>query len=386
MRCLNCSLKGISLSTQICPRCGVHLPSLMRDILPHGASLQNDTYRIDYALGRGGFGITYQAIHTTLEKQVAIKEFYPQEHALRDGATGRLIIPSAKQDIYQRGLERFLGEGKILAKLNNSNVVRVENFFEERGTAYLVMELIDGNTLRDELNAQANKQLSSLRIQIIMSSLVGALSAIHQQGIFHLDLKPDNILVTRDNRIVLVDFGASRQGLSSGTTSQAFTLDYAPPEVIAGRDFGAASDIFELGMMLYEMLTGRLPPRSLDRVFNNNWNPSDVVEPWQILLNNALRLVKDERPQSVQQWWQSVIFEKPEIRTTICSNCGAKNPENNKFCQSCGTSLQTVFIAETQKQKDITKDTQHEEIHPDDWATSKKGGLLRFIGSLLDDR
>jgi serine/threonine protein kinase len=131
MRCLNCRLDGIHTSTEICPQCGVHLPSLMRDILPRNTLLQNGNYQIDYPLGRGGFGITYQAIHSSLKKTVAIKEFYPQEHALRNNSNGELIVPITKQEIYQRGIDRFLCEGQTLARLNHSNVVRVENFFDE---------------------------------------------------------------------------------------------------------------------------------------------------------------------------------------------------------------------------------------------------------------
>ncbi|MCX7592938.1 MAG: protein kinase [Fischerella sp.] len=360
----------------------------MRDVLPHGTLLQNGNYRIDYALGRGGFGITYQAIHTALKKQIAIKEFYPQEQALRDGAIGNLIVPTAKQEIYQRGLKRFLREGQTLAKLNHPNVVRVENFFEERGTAYLVMELITGNTLREELDAQPNKNFSPARVEAIASALVGALEAVHQQGIYHLDLKPDNVLTTPEERIVLVDFGASRQDLSSGTTSQAFTFNYAPPEVIAGKSFGAASDLFELGMMLHEMLTGKLPPNSLDRFYKDNWSPVGLPEPWFTLLTSALRLPQEERPQNVSQWWQSRIFvssiSKNISQNKVCQNCGTINYKNNSFCQNCGQVLQSNLITNSATLSNSTEKTI--EIHPDNWGKTEKRGLLGFIDKLLDDR
>ncbi len=405
MLCLNCHEKGISLSTQTCPRCGVHLPSLMRDVLPHGTLLQNGTYRIDYALGRGGFGITYQAIHTALKKQVAIKEFYPQEQALRNGATGNLIVPTAKQEIYQRGLRRFLREGQTLAKLNNPNVVRVENFFEERDTAYLVMELISGNTLREELDAQPNKNFSLARVEAIASALVGALEAVHQQGIYHLDIKPDNVLMTPEKRIVLVDFGASRQGLSAGTTSQAFTFNYAPPEIITGKNFGAASDLFELGMMLHEMLTGKLPPNSLDRTFKDTWSPIGLSEPWFTLLTSALRLPKEERPQNVSQWWQSRVvassirksISKNISENKVCQNCGTINAENNNFCQTCGKELQSYLTTNSLAKQIINKNyskpsnsvvnsvEKTTEIHPDNWGKTEKRGLLGFLDKLLDD-
>lgn len=317
MRCLNCGQKGIPLSVEICPRCGVHLPSLMRDVLPHGTLLQSGTYRIEYALGRGGFGITYQATHTALEQLVAIKEFYPQEHAIRESTTGVLIIPTTKQEVYKHGIGRFLREGKILAKLNHPNIVQVRDFFEQRGTAYLVMELITGSTLREELNAQPEKRLAPARVETLMDALVNAVTAVHQQGIYHLDIKPDNILLTPEGRLVLVDFGASRQGLGTKST-QAFTLDYAPAEVIAGGKVGAESDLFELGMMLHEMLTGKLPPKALDRLLEDtNWYPHELGEPWLSLVRNAVQLRKEQRPKSVLQWWQQRLASSSSITFNI---------------------------------------------------------------------
>ncbi|BAZ38985.1 serine/threonine protein kinase [Calothrix sp. NIES-4101] len=415
MRCLNCHQKNIPISTEICPRCGVHLPSLMRDILPQNTLLQNGNYRIDYPLGRGGFGITYQAMHTSLEKVVAIKEFYPQEHALRNSASGELIVPTTKQEIYQRGIEKFLREGQTLAKIQNPHVVGVENYFQERGTAYLVMELITGNTLREELEAQVNRQFSPTQIEHIMSALVGALAEVHIQGIYHLDLKPENVLITSEGRLVLVDFGASRQGLSSNTTSQAFTLSYAPLEVMSGRNFGAASDIFELGMMLHEMLTGVLPPSALDRLAGNTWNPQAFTEPWQTLLTSALKLYQEERSQNVKSWWESRISARQLTNnqgTKVCLACGNLNLVTHKYCQNCGKSLDSVITkndlsAKVKIESQVDSNNQNiaeniteaitnnisnqniktnTEIHPDDWSKSQKRGFWKFFDALLDDK
>ncbi|NER97337.1 MAG: SUMF1/EgtB/PvdO family nonheme iron enzyme [Symploca sp. SIO1B1] len=303
MRCLNCNLDGVPLSAEICPRCGVHLPSLMRDLLPIGSLLRGGTYRIDYALGRGGFGITYRATHQNLEQFVAIKEFYPQEHVVRNTITKGLSIPTTQQEAYHRGLQRFLREGRILAKLNHSNVVRVQDLFEEQGTAYLVMELVRGKTLKDELESQPERCLPIKRVEEVIEQLVAALEAIHQAGIYHLDLKPDNVLLNANGRVVLVDFGAARQGLS-GRSTRAYTEAYAAPEVIAGGNIGPESDIFELGMMLHEMLTGKLPEPALRRLMKDTWEPADLGELWQCLVMAALQLRPEERPQTVREWWE----------------------------------------------------------------------------------
>lgn len=270
-------------------------------------------------LGRGGFGITYRGMHTALEQQVAIKEFYPQEHALREGTTGKLLVPTTKLEVYERGLGRFLREGRTLARLKHPNVVQVRDFFEERGTAYLVMELIAGKTLKDELESQPGKRLPIERVETVMSAMVDALRVVHQQGIYHLDLKPDNVMITSEGHIVLIDFGASRQNLGTRTSTRqstrAYTETYAAPEVIAGRAVGAESDLFELGMMLHEMLTGKLPPPALDRLLQDDWIPQGLDEPWQGLVTAALHIKSENRPKTVQAWWSTVLrFEKEQRR------------------------------------------------------------------------
>jgi serine/threonine protein kinase len=350
----------------------------MRDILPPDTVLRGGTYQIDYALGRGGFGITYRGHHTALKQSVAIKEFYPQEHVLRDSTTGGLMIPTSKQEIYQRGLNRFLREGQTLAKLNHPHVVRVQDFFQERNTAYLVMELITGSTLKDELEKQPDKRFSISKIETIMSALVGALATVHQQEIYHLDLKPDNVLITPENRLVIVDFGASRQGLSGGTTSQAFTLDYAPPEVLSGKNVGAASDLFELGMMLYEMLTGKLPIRALDRILNDTWKADELSQPWQSLLASALQLNPVNRPQNVQQWWEDRLHYQAGYTVEPTLVISPINPTQKL------PVVEPTFVV---KPKIGTSEKSGvEEVHPDDWSVTKKGGIMGFIRSLLDDK
>lgn len=308
MRCLNpaCRRDGIPVSTKVCPHCGIYLPSLLRDVLPVGTELREKTYRIDYPLGRGGFGITYRAFNTLLDKVVAIKEFYPEEQAFRDGATGSLNIALTHQASYERGLQRFIREGRILAGINHDNVVRVYDLFKERNTTYLVMENINGQTLHDRLKAHPESRLPQELVRKIVEQLVSALETVHQSNVHHLDLKPDNVLLTSEDRAVLVDFGAARQGFSSSTT-QAYTPDYAPLEVISGEDVGPESDIFELGVMLYEMLTGERPPSALKRLRKDNWEPKGIEDPWRSLVIDALQMRKEDRPHSVLAWWEKNI-------------------------------------------------------------------------------
>jgi eukaryotic-like serine/threonine-protein kinase len=317
MRCLNCRREGIALETQVCPQCGVHLPSLMRDLLPTGTLLDGEKYRIDYALGQGGFGITYRAADMNLERPVAIKEFYPQAYVQRDPLSGTVSVSYSEADTYGRWLGRFEREGRILARLSHPGIVKVYSLFKENQTAYLVMELLQGRTLRDELDAQSGKKLAPERVVTLATEMVSALDTVHREGVYHLDLKPDNVMLTGDRRIVLVDFGAARQDFGKDpkqkSSTRAMTPRYAPLELLSSQPVGPESDLFELGMILCEALTGECPPAVLDRLSQERWEPENVPEPWQGLLVEALQLQKANRPQSVAQWWQGYALTEPVV-------------------------------------------------------------------------
>lgn len=339
------------MAATVCPRCGVYLPSLLSDVLPAGTLLKGRDYRIDYALGRGGFGITYRAMHVLLERAVAVKEYYPQEYVRRDEKTGSLVVATDNQDAYHDGLQRFIREGRILCNFRHPNVVQVLDLFEEHDTAYLIMELVQGSPLAQEM-AHSGK-LPEARIEGLVGQLVEALSAIHAAGVCHLDLKPDNVMILPGDQVVLIDFGTARQGYA-GTGTSTFTLEYAAPEVVKGDDVGAESDLFELGMILHELLTGTRPPSALARLTTTEsgaWRPR-VVEPWKSLLESALQLRKEDRPSSVRDWWKSrttVSAKTPTpAETTITKRIWVKcpNPEHSfdfdiekagpAVCPKCG--------------------------------------------------
>ena len=306
MRCVNCSADGLETATTVCPRCSAYLPALLRDVLPPGTVLRNGAYHIDYALGRGGFGITYRAMHTALEHAVAIKEFYPQEVAHRNDSSFTVTVSATHQAAYERNRQRFLREGRILTRLDHPGIVKVRDLFEERGTAYMVMDLINGHSLRHVLDGLPNRRLPPDRLNSVMDQLVSALAAVHAEGVYHLDIKPNNILLTEAGRVVLVDFGAAKQDLGGGLTTQSFTVEYAAPEVLAGGEVGPESDIFELGMLLHELATGERPPGALARLMHDNWTPTALPEPWSGRVREATRLPRAARPASVTEWWAAL--------------------------------------------------------------------------------
>ncbi len=307
MLCLNCHTDELSLDVETCPQCGVHIPSLLRDILPSKKTLRQNTYCLDYPLGRGSFGITYCAHHCILKNKVAIKEFYPQEIVIRHSLTQDIEPLAEYKDAYQRALHRFLQEGQILAKFNHPNILKVRDWFAEKNTAYLVMDLIEGKPLNIIQDHYPKRQLPSSKIEHFITQLVNALTAIHQASIYHLDLKPENLLITPQQQLIVIDFGAAKQAIHAkhrGTRS--YTESYAAPEIIMGGEVGSESDLFEVGMLLYELLTGCLPPPALSRFLENEtWNANHLSSPWNFLLNQALALRREERPHNIGIWWQS---------------------------------------------------------------------------------
>lgn len=289
---------------------------MLRDCLPQGTLLNNGRYKIDWPLGKGGYGITYRAIHTELERPFAIKEFFPQNLVSR-GATGKLAMRGADSEKYQRALDKFHKEAQSVALIDHPNVTFANDVFmdKDQGTAYLVMNLVTGRTLRQELE-ESPDGLPEERVRKIMSELVAALAATHDLNVSHLDIKPENVMISEaDGRTVLVDFGAARVDLGVETidpTTQPYTYAYVAPEVLLrGKDKniekpGPYSDIFELGMLLHELLTGAPPPPVLDRIISTRIEELDCSHlggPWAQMVTDATRLTIANRPKDVAAWW-----------------------------------------------------------------------------------
>jgi serine/threonine protein kinase len=304
MRCLHCH---IDVAEDVCPQCSVYLPSLLREILPAGTYLHNQAYRLDDVLGRGGFGITYRATHLALQDEVAIKELFPDAYARRESATGHLLIPDEQHATFARELQRFKEEGRCLKDLRAPGVVDVRDMFDEHGTTYLVMEFVSGKTLRAELDASGGQGLPGELVKKIVEQLVAALATVHERQVYHLDIKPENVLLTASEKIVLIDFGAARR-IASDTTHRQFDLKYAAPELLNRQEgVGPESDIFELGMLVHELLTGQCPRSAFECLHDQQPQvlSANLTDPWRGLIERALPLQKTQRPASVRTWWET---------------------------------------------------------------------------------
>ena len=256
--------------------------------------------------------MTYLASHLDLRKRMAIKEFFPTTFAMRETATGNLVPRQEASGVYRRALDRFIREGQVLAKLKHHGIVGVHHLFQERNTAYLVMEYIEGHTLTEELRKRG--RLPESLVIHIMEQLVDALAAVHAQGICHLDIKTDNIILAPDGRVVLLDFGAARQMLAASSPDSSLrvaTPSAAPPEVLRAGETGPESDIFELGVLLHLLLTGEKPPPVLERIPADPWTPDHLPARWQRMCAAALQLDQQARPRDVRAWWKNDVLPEP---------------------------------------------------------------------------
>ena len=231
-------------------------------------------YTIEGVLGQGGFGITYLGIDELHEKKVAIKEFFPQGIVTRnieyeDTVTVTFV---GEKDNYEKGKERFLKEARTMAKFSkDEGIVKALDFFEINNTAYIVMEYLEGITLKQYL--RENQRIAPEDLIELLVPLIESLDEIHSQGMIHRDISPDNIMVLPDGRIKLMDFGAARDYTEFGEKSLSIVLKpgYAPPEQYQTHGIqGPWTDIYALCATMYKCITGENPPDAIDRVMDDS--------------------------------------------------------------------------------------------------------------------
>lgn len=289
-------------------------------------------YRIEKLLGEGGFGLTYLAFDTNLEKKVAIKEYMPSEHAIRETDSKIVAKSDSSKKVYDWGLNAFINEAKTLAKFEDPNIVRVHRFFKANGTAYIVMEYCEGGCLIDRISKDVHMPENELK-QLI-SSLVHGLQLVHNDGILHRDIKPDNIMFRLDETPVLIDFGAARQaiGTKSRKVTTIITPGYAPLEQYSSEGtIGPWSDIYSLAAVAYLCLTGKRPPDIMNRLHEDKVTKLGAKlnsSPFLKSIDSGLELQVKNRPQSLSEWsdsWHEIkTNKKPQDTVEVITPISAK--------------------------------------------------------------
>lgn len=285
-----------------------------RNALPLGALLLE--YRLEGVLGAGGFGITYLARDTHLEKQVAIKEYLPTDLAMRalDGS----VVPVAteQEHDYKWGLERFIQEARTLARFSHPHIVRVNRYFEANGTGYMVMDYEKGESLNQLLRRSARPDEPGLRA--ILMPLLDGLQAVHEAGFLHRDIKPSNIFLRASGGPVLIDFGAARAAIGGATRSMTAVLTpgYAPLEQYASNARqGPWSDLYALAGVLYRAIVGESPPDAVSRLKDDHVSQrlasatARMSVPFVRAIDWALSVDEKRRPQNVPEWRRAFLGE-----------------------------------------------------------------------------
>ena len=300
----------------------------MSAALPAGTQLRNGQYTLEKVLGQGGFGITYVALDSGLGVRVALKELFPGDDASR-GPHNTVVMPAPSQLEFDSLRQEFRTEAQTLLGLRHPAVVRVLSVFEENGTAYLVMELLEGETLGSRI--ERGGQMAELEVKKMLEPLLGALEEIHRKGLLHRDIKPDNLMLT-DHGPVLIDFGTA-QKMGGGNLGLAPTLTpaYAPLEqYLKTGNFGPPTDLYALAATFYHALGGVQPPSSLERARGAVLQPLSVFNPavspnLERALERAMQLKISERPQSAAEL-RTLIFSAAQTPVPIPSS-PASQPE-----------------------------------------------------------
>lgn len=279
--------------------------------------LQGGRYKIIEMLGQGGFGITYLAIQSGLERKVAVKEFFMKELCNRDETTSHVTLGTeGSRETVNRFREKFLKEARNIARLNHPNIVRIIDVFEENGTAYYVMEYAENSSLADKVKREG--YLSEPVATRYIKQVAEALDYIHQRKINHLDVKPANIMLNEKDEVVLIDFGLSKQydastGNQTSTTPVGISEGYAPMEQYMQGGVGAFSpetDIYALGATFYKLLTGITPPNA--SIVNNEGLPINelrtkgVSENTIAVIEKAMEGRKKDRLKNVRLFIDSL--------------------------------------------------------------------------------
>lgn len=313
-----------------------------------GALLHGGTYKIICQISSGGFGITYEAEHVMLQKRVAIKEFFVKDFCNRDAATSRVTVGTqSKVALVNKLRHKFMEEAKTLSTFHHPNIVHVSDVFEENGTAYYVMDYIEGHSLAEIVNAKG--KLTEVKALKYIRQVADALKYVHAHHRLHLDIKPGNIMIDNTDKAILIDFGASKQydeanGENTSTLMGITTPGYAPIEQTARTftTFSAPTDIYALGATLYKLVSGITPPDS-SLIVSEGLPPlpTSISATTRNAIEQTMKVRRQDRVQTVEGFLSLLNDEtiadptlkpKPVSKEPLVSTYDYKRNKNNSSC------------------------------------------------------
>ena len=319
-------------------------------------------YTIKSVLGQGGFGITYLGMDELYQRKVAIKEFFPQGIVTRnieyqDTVTVTFV---GEKDNYEKGKERFLKEARTMAKFSkDEGIVKALDFFEINNTAYIVMEYLEGITLKQYL--RENQRIAPEDLIELLVPLIESLDEIHSQGMIHRDISPDNIMVLPDGRIKLMDFGAARDYTEFGEKSLSIVLKpgYAPPEQYQTHGVqGPWTDIYALCATMYKCITGENPPDAIERVMDDSLKKISefgiAIPPQEeAAIIKGMSVSAKDRYQDIKDFCEDLYGGYEE--TSVSEN------KESEIKIETGSEIKVTEIAEQQKSQYILHNPKVED-------------------------
>ena len=340
----------------VCPFCGGNRSETeFVTALKNGVVLAG-RYVVGKVLGKGGFGVTYLCYDTKSSKRVAIKEYFPDAVAHRN--SGETLVSTqlgSGDDSFKMGAQKFYDEAKLVSRFNgNPNIISVHEFFFENNTAYFVMEYLDGIDLKHYMGSKGGK-LPESEALYVLDKISEALVIVHSMGVLHRDISPDNIFLTNDGNIKLIDFGAARQvmGEASKNLSVILKQGFAPLEQYQKKGKqGPWTDIYALGATIYYSVTGRVIDDAMSRLDNDELDGSGISPALFAVLKKMLSVRVETRYQSIVELKRDLVslvagavppqLEKSQ-KTRFCPKCGKEVHGNQVLCNECsGTSTNTA--------------------------------------------
>ena len=280
--------------------------------LPIGSTLQAGQYTIESVIGIGGFGITYYVRHNTLGGHFAIKEFFIGAYCMRNTLNRSVLLQGIDDSTYEKHLQKFIEEAQTLNRLDHPNIVRAIDIFQENNTAYLVMPFLEGHTLQQIVDQ--NGRLDYETAVNYIAQLSNAVDYIHHLDILHRDIKPGNIIITPENKAILIDFGSAREFVHDKTQSHTsiLTQGYAPLEQYSSSSRkGSYSDIYSLGAIFYFALTGHKPMDAAIRTMETMQEPkelaSNIPDEANGTIIKAMQLNPEQRYQRVSEFMADLL-------------------------------------------------------------------------------
>ena len=278
--------------------------------LQSGTLLERGKYRIISTLGRGGFGVTYLAEQVNLRRRVCIKEFFPKDYYKRNDDDSLTVSSDGFAEMMNKFKTKFIKEAQTIAALDHPNIIHIHDVFEENGTAYYVMDYIEGEPLSELV--KSNSAMSERDAVAYIKQIAAALEHIHDRKINHLDVKPGNIMVRReDNRAILIDFGLSKHydaesGEATSTTPVGVSHGFAPMEQYKQggvSKFSPETDIYSLGATLYYLVTGNVPPQAADIADDGMPElPAHLSSSVRIAIEHSMEVQRKRRPHSINEF------------------------------------------------------------------------------------